>query len=842
VYLGAAPGVGKTYAMLNEGRRFHDRGGDVVVGFVETHGRPRTAEQVADLEVVPRRQIEYRGSVFEEMDVDAVIARHPERVLIDELAHTNVPGSRNEKRWQDVHEILDAGINVISTVNIQHLESINDVVEGITGIKQRETIPDDVVRLADAIELVDMSPEALRRRMAHGNIYAPEKVDAALGNYFRVGNLSALRELALLWVADRVDDAIEEYRERHGITEPWETRERVVVALTGAPGSEHLIRRAARIAQRAHGELLGVHVQTDTGLSTLPAERIVEHRKLLEQVGGEYREVTGSDVAKTLIDFARAENGTQIVLGASRRSRWQHLTEGSVVNRVVRLSGPIDVHVISEEGPQEQAGRRLPSAPRLRLTAISRRRQLSGACAGAVGLLSLTLALANLRDEIELPGVLLLYLVVVLVVAAVGGMVPAAGAAIAAFLLANWFFTPPFYEFSIAESEDVIALVVFLVAAAFVSALVDRAARSRLEAARATAEAEAMAALAGSLAEEEALPALIGHLRSTFGMQSVALFRRDGEAWRLEAASGADPPLGPDDADVVKELNRDLVLALSGSQLASEDHRVLNALASQLSAAVEAKRLQQEAARATTLAEANDLRAALLQAVSHDLRTPLAAIKASISSVRQQDVDWSPEQLREFHTTIEEETDRLDALVSNLLDMSRLQAGALRVNVRPVVLDEVIPVAVASLGERGRSVLLEIPETLPLVHADPALLERSVANLVDNAVSASPPERPVRIEAGAVAGRVDLRVVDRGPGIPLADRERVFQPFQRLVDHGSGVGLGLAIARGFITAMGGELSIEDTPGGGVTMVVSLSVEESHPRPPAEPLPREANPT
>ncbi|HEV7758773.1 MAG TPA: universal stress protein, partial [Acidimicrobiales bacterium] len=314
VYLGAAPGVGKTFAMLGEGRRRRDRGGDVVVGFVETHGRERTAEQIGDLEIVPRAAVEYRGTTFEEMDLDAVLARRPEVALIDELAHSNVPGSRHEKRWQDVEELLAAGIDVISTVNIQHLESLNDVVEGITGIKQRETLPDAVVRSADQVELIDMTPEALRRRMAHGNIYTPQKIDAALTNYFRAGNLTALRELALLWLADQVDVALDEYRTRHGISQPWETRERVVVAITGAPESDHLIRRAARIAQRAHGELFGVHVQSDTGLSTLSTERVGEHRRLLEELGGDYREVASSDVAAALVEFARTENATQVVL------------------------------------------------------------------------------------------------------------------------------------------------------------------------------------------------------------------------------------------------------------------------------------------------------------------------------------------------------------------------------------------------------------------------------------------------------------------------------------------------------------------------------------------------
>ncbi len=319
IYLGAAPGVGKTYAMLNEGWRRASRGTDCVVGLVETHGRVNTQAQVRDLEVVPRRRIEYRGTVFEEMDVDAIIRREPKVVLVDELAHTNVPGSRHEKRWQDVEELLDAGIDVISTVNIQHLESVNDVVERITGVQQRETLPDAVVRRAEQVELVDMTPEALRRRMAHGNIYRPEKVDAALANYFRPGNLAALRELALLWVADKVDETLQQYMEDHGITESWETRERIVVALTGAPGGEHLVRRAARMATRARGDLLGVHVRAGEGLRGPPPALLESHRKLLEDLGGTYHEISGTDPASALVTLARSEHATQLVLGATRR-------------------------------------------------------------------------------------------------------------------------------------------------------------------------------------------------------------------------------------------------------------------------------------------------------------------------------------------------------------------------------------------------------------------------------------------------------------------------------------------------------------------------------------------
>ncbi|MGZ4199636.1 MAG: universal stress protein, partial [Thermoleophilia bacterium] len=329
VYLGMAPGVGKTYAMLAEAQRRRARGTDVVVGVVETYNRPKTVAVLEGLEVVPRRTLAYRGATFTEMDVDAVLARHPHVALVDELAHTNVPGSRHEKRWEDVEELLDAGIDVITTVNIQHLESLNDVVQRITGTIQRETIPDEVVRRADQIEIVDVAPEALRRRMAHGNIYPPERVDAALSNYFRTGNLTALRELALLWTAERVDEGLQRYRHEHGIDQPWETRERIVVALTGGPEGDTLIRRAARIAARTAGaDLLAVHVVRTDGLTGADPGLLARQRTLIESLGGSWHQVVGDDIAAALLDYARAENATQIVLGASRRGRIQTFLAG----------------------------------------------------------------------------------------------------------------------------------------------------------------------------------------------------------------------------------------------------------------------------------------------------------------------------------------------------------------------------------------------------------------------------------------------------------------------------------------------------------------------------------
>jgi two-component system, OmpR family, sensor histidine kinase KdpD len=820
VYLGAAAGVGKTFAMLNEGWRGLHRGKDVVAGFVETHGRANTEAQVRDLEVVPRKKISYRGREFEEMDVDAILARKPQLALVDEIAHTNVPGSRNEKRWQDVDELLDAGIDVVTTLNMQHLESVNDVVERITGIKQHETIPDAVVRAAEQVELVDMTPEAIRRRMAHGNIYPPERIDASLANYFRPGNLAALRELALLWVVDKVDDSLQDYMEAHGIQGPWETRERVVVALTGAPGGDALIRRAARMAMRAHAELFGVHVRSTDGLAGPPKQLLDEHRALLTEVGGMYHEIVGDDVGKALIEFARAENATQLVLGASRRSRWVELTRGSVINRVIRASGPIDVHVISSEESETEAAFRRPRGRRT----LPVRRQVAGAVAGAILLPVLTLVMAGMRDDLDLPATLLLYLLAVVTIAAIGGVGPALVASVAAFLLANWYFIPPLHQWTIHEGKDLIALIVFLLVAGVVSGYVHFAARRSAEAARARAEAETLARLGGQLmAEEDPLPLLIGTLRTAFGLSAVAVLQQSGGGWRVETSTGTPVPETPEDGDLSIAIDTEMQLVVVGPGLAADDLSLLQAFTGQLALALERRQLRAEAAVAAGLAEANDLRAALLAAVSHDLRTPLSSIKAAVTSLLQQDIDWTPQATHELLATIDEEADRLNTLVGNLLDMSRLQSGALQLVMRDVGLEEVVPAAIKGLGERAQSVDVSVDETMPRVHADAALLERAVANIVGNALAWSPADRPVRIDACTVGERVDLRVVDRGPGIPPDQRDRMFQPFQRLGDQSNngGTGLGLAVARGFVDAMGGAITVEDTPGGGLTVVVSL---------------------
>ncbi|WP_084728705.1 ATP-binding protein [Streptacidiphilus neutrinimicus] len=827
VFLGSAPGVGKTYRMLDEAHRRLGRGQDVVVGYVECHRRPRTEELLAGIEIVPRAEREYRGGSFTEMDVDAVIARRPEVAVVDELAHTNIPGGRNAKRWQDVEELLAAGIDVLAAVNVQHLESLNDVVQKITGVPQRETVPDEVVRRADQIELVDMAPEGLRRRMAHGNVYAAEKVDAALSNYFRVGNLTALRELALLWLAGRVDEGLQRYRAEHEISKVWETRERVVVALTGGPEGETLIRRAARIADRAgSGALLAVHVARSDGLADADQAALAAQRHLVESLGGSYHSVVGDDVPTALLDFARASNATQLVLGTSRRGAVRRaLTAGRGIGETtIELSGDIDVHMVTHE----RSGRgRLPVLSG-GLHPVSRR--ITGLASGLVLPLLLTAVLCLMRGSLNMTSDTLLYLGAVVGVALLGGIVSALLASLTASLLLNYYFIPPIHRFTIAEPNNVLALLVFAVVGTVVATVVDTGARFSRRAARAAAEAETLSALAGSvLRGDEAVPALLDRLRETFGMQHVALVRGGAES----AVSASEGAPGETAATAVEELtvDGDTTLVLRGRPLPAADRRVLTAFTDHVAVALERDRLAEAAAAIEPVRAADRLRSALLAAVSHDLRTPLAVALASVSSLRSHDVDFTRQDRDELLGTAQGALLKLNRLVDNLLDMSRLQAGALTLQIQPTGLADVLTAALDSLPDEHAPVRRAGLGEVPAVLADPPLLERVLANLTTNALRHGG-GRSVTVAASALGDRVEVRVVDRGPGLPPEDRERIFQPFQRQGDHDNttGVGLGLALSRGLAEAMGGALVPEDTPGGGLTMVLSLRAADAVPDP------------
>ncbi|GAA3422094.1 sensor histidine kinase KdpD [Streptosporangium vulgare] len=821
--------------------------------------------------------------MFGELDVDAVVARRPEVVLVDELAHTNVPGSRNAKRWQDVEEILEAGIDVVSTLNVQHLESLADAVEEITGVAQRETLPDEVVRRDGQVELVDMAPEALRRRMAHGNVYAPERVDAALSKYFRLGNLTALRELALLWVAGEVGDSLGHYRSEHRVAGVWETRERVVVALAGGPEGETLVRRAARIAARSpRADLLAVHVTRADGPANADPARLARQRALVESLGGGYHQVVGDDVPRALLDFSRRVNATQLVLGVSRRGWLARTLSRGVGVTTAASSGTVDVHMITHEEAGRPGGRGPSRA------ALTRSRRLAGWGTALLGLPLLTAVLLGLSHA-TLPSVILLFLLMVVCVALAGGMWPAITAAVAGFALLNWYFTPPFHSLAVTRPENLLALVVYVLVAVMVSAVVDLAARRAREAALAGAEAEVLATLAGYvLRGEAALPSLLSRLREVFGLASVTLLERrpdgspappgpggssgssgssgasgpggpggpesldgsDGsDGWRIVATGGGEPSTRPGVADTDVVVDDDLVLAVRGWLPGTSGRRVLEAFAAEAAVALRHQRLAEQAERLRPLAEADRMRTALLAAVSHDLRTPLASAKAAVEGLRATDVDWSPEDRAELLATADESLVKLDRLVANLLDMSRLQAGVLGLTLQPTALEDIVPRVVDELGPPYDRVLNRLPEDLPEIAADPALLERVLVNLVSNAVRYSPPGVAVLVGASMGDGgdggdgdgdggeHVEIRVVDRGPGIPEESRDRVFMPFQRLGDrdNATGVGLGLALSRGLAEAMGGTLVPDETPGGGLTMVLTLPV---FPRHRAAPVPVE----
>ncbi|HEY9267289.1 MAG TPA: sensor histidine kinase KdpD [Mycobacterium sp.] len=831
IYLGAAPGVGKTYAMLGEAHRRLERGTDVVAAVVETHGRKKTAELFDGIEVVPSKLIDYRGRTFAELDVEAVLRRHPQVVLVDELAHTNTPGSRNPKRWQDIEELLAAGITVITTVNVQHLESLNDVVTQITGIEQQEKVPDEVVRAADQVELVDITPEALRRRLAHGNVYAPERVDAALSNYFRRGNLTALRELALLWLADQVDAALEKYRADNKITDTWEARERVVVAVTGGPESETLVRRASRIASKSSAELMVVHVVRGDGLAGISAgpksgagmDRV---RQLAASLGATLHTVVGDDVPTALLDFAREMNATQLVLGTSRRSRWARIFDEGIGATVVQCSGKIDVHMVTHE----QAG-----GDSLWARVSPRRRHLGSWLAAvlvptAIGALTVML----LDKFLSIGGESALFFIGVLVVALLGGVAPAALSAVLSGLLLNYFLTEPRYTFTISEPDSAITIVVLLVVAVAVAALVDGAANRAREAREAAREAELLALFAGSVLRGADLNTLLEKIREAYSQRSVSLVRGVAHGGGIVGCSGADPCVTVDVADTAIEVGsegepEDFWLLMSGRKLAARDRRVLGAVANQAAGLVRQKELTQEAGRAEAIARADELRRSLLSAVSHDLRTPLAAAKAAVSSLRSGDVGFSPEDTAELLATVEESIDQLTALVGNLLDSSRLAAGVVRPQLRRVYLEEAVPRALLGLGSGtngvGRDTIerVKIEVNDAVVMADSGLLERVLANVIDNALRYSH-HSPVRVTAGQLGDRVLITVADEGPGIARGAGDQLFAPFQRLGDHdtSTGIGLGLSVARGFVEAMGGTIASTDTPGGGLTIEIDLA--------------------
>lgn len=814
VYLGAAPGVGKTFAMLDEGHRRLRRGADVVIGLVETHGRPRTAELVEGLEMVPRKAVAYRGNTYEEMDLDAILARAPDVAIVDELAHSNIGPARHEKRWQDIATILDAGIDVITTVNIQHIESLTDVAEAITGVRQQETVPENVVRAADAIELVDMSPQALRRRMAHGNIYSGEKANAALSQYFREGNLTALRELALLWLADRVDEGLERYRKQEGIEAIWATRERIVVGITGGPESGALMRRAVRIASRGSGgEWAALYVARRDGLAGVSPAQLHQLRSLAEELGGTFHTVVGDDTATAILDFARAEDATQVLIGASRRGRASSAFRPGVGELLIARSGDIDTHIVTHR----YAGVRSPQPGRSSL--LGRRRVLLGYLCGVLAPPAASGLLWMIDSDLGLPTDAMTLMAVVVGVALVGGLIPAVLSAIISGLLLNLLFSPPLFTLDIANASSAVAIVLFVLVGVAVATVVDHAARQTALARKARAEADALTVLSHSLLHAAgSLPQLLAGACEMFAASGAAILRADGEV----LAQHGSPPTSVADADTTAVIDEQSTLALRGPALDAADRRLLNAYAVHAAVLAERQRATEAEAGRVQLEESNRTRTALLAAVSHDLRSPLSAVKAAASSLRNTEITWSAEDEAELLATIEDSADRLNALIANLLDMSRIQLGAVRPGLSELGLASTIRWTLDGIPGTER-INVRIDDELLTVQANAGLLERVLANLCENALGHTPAGTPIAIDAARAGERVVIHIVDRGPGIAPDQHAALFVPFQRLGDvpAGDGVGLGMAVAQGLTESMGGTLTSEDTPGGGLTIVLEL---------------------
>jgi two-component system, OmpR family, sensor histidine kinase KdpD len=815
--------------MLGEAHRRLERGTDVVAAVVETHGRKKVGELIEGIEVIPPHYISYRGTLFPELDVEAVLRRRPQVALVDEYAHSNIPGSVNSKRWQDIETLLDAGITVISTLNIQHLESLNDVVAQITGVEQRETVPDEIVRKAAQIELVDITPEALRRRLAHGNVYPPERIDAALSNYFRTGNLTALREIALLWLADQVDAALAKYRADKKITDIWEARERVVVAVTGGPESETLVRRASRIASRSSAQLMVVHVVRGDGLSGVSPREMGKVRELAASLGATVHTVVGDDVSTALLDFARETNATQLVLGSSRRSRWASLFSEGIGAATINASGKIDVHMVTHE----QANRGLPFA-----SISPRARQIvSWVAALTVPWAILAITQRWLDPVLDIGGKTAIFFAGVIAVALFGGVAPAVLSGLLSGALLVYFLTDPRYSFAVDNPSNAVTIVVLLGVAMSIAVLVDAAASRAREARRATQEAELLALFAGSVLRGADLATLLERVREAYSQRAVCLVRDVNGHPQPVASVGKDPCATLDSADTaVKAGDEEFWMLLSGRALTGRDRRVLSVVATQAAGLLKQSELAVEAGKVQSLAEADELRRLLLSALGHDLRTPLTAAKAAVSSLRAEDVWFSPEDTAELLATVEESIDQLTSLVANLLDSSRLAAGVVRPQLSEVYLEEVVQRALVGVGKRttvvGRGSLdrvkVEVGGTIAM--ADAGLLERVLANLIDNALRYAP-NSMVRVNAGQVGTRVLINVVDEGPGVAKGAAEQMFEPFQRLgdTDNTTGLGLGLSVAKGFVEAMGGTISATDTPGGGLTILVDLEAppEEQH---------------
>lgn len=847
IFLGAAPGVGKTYEMLETAQAKRREGIDIVVGVVETHGRRETEAMVAGLEVVPRRQIDYKDRLLDEMDLDAILARRPKIVLVDELAHSNAPGSRHAKRYLDVEELLAAGIDVYSTLNIQHVESLNDVVAKITRVRVRETVPDSIVDRADDIEVIDITPDDLIQRLQQGKVYVPRTAERAIRHYFSPGNLTALRELALRRTAERVDEQLLTHMQANAISGPWAAGERLLVCINEDATGAALVRYARRQAERLRARWGAIHVETSRALRLTEAERdrIADTLRLVERLGGEAVTAPGRDVAETVVEHARANNVTHLVIAKSRRSRWSELLRGSVAHSLIRRAGDISVHVIAANSGD-------PIPPKTVKTAPSGREAFAWwPYLAATGYVAAALGVGHvLHRVLALNNMALVFLTAVLASAVTGGLAPSLYASVVSVLAFNYFFLPPLYTFTISDPENIVALFVFAVVAVIASNLT---ARVRAQAVTARARAKTTEdlylfsrKLAGVITMDDLLWATAYQIAAMLKAH-VVLLLPEGESVAVRA--GYPPEDVIEDADLAAAIwawennrptgrgadtlpgakwlflpmrtGRGLVGvvgidtggagARTGSFLTPDQRRLLDALIDQAALAIERVTLAEDVDRAKLAAETERLRSALLTSISHDLRTPLASILGSATSLKSYGPMLDDAARLELTSTIQEEAERLNRFIANLLDMTRLESGAIRPRADAVDLSEVVGSALERVGRilAGHRVTMDLAADLPMVEIDAVLFEQALFNLLDNAGKYAPAGSLITVRARAEPGRVRVEVLDEGDGIPPEDVERIFDKFYRVHAQDrqrAGTGLGLAICRGFVEAMGGTIA------------------------------------
>jgi two-component system sensor histidine kinase KdpD len=880
IFFGAVAGVGKTFAMLQAARERRAEGIDVVAGLVETHGRKETAALLEGLEMLPTQSIDLRGVTLREFDLDGALKRKPSVILVDELAHSNAPGSRHPKRWQDIEELLDAGINVYTTLNVQHLESLNDDVGQFAGIRVWETVPDTVFEQADEIELVDLPPDELLVRLKEGKVYLPEQARHALENFFRKGNLIALRELALRQTAHRVDAQMQDYREDHAIREVWQVGERVLVCIGPTPLAERLIRAGKRFAAGLRSEWLVAYVETPE-LQRLPAERrdaVLRMLRLAEQLGAETVTLSAPDMGRAIIDFANQRNVTKLVMGKPSRRGWRRWLMGSVVDTVIAEAHNINVYLLGSPrgAPAETAGNLEPSlyrkAPPPGLHDKSpdprKARWYLGYVWGLAATVLCTLVAGAMYGRFDLTNLVMVYLLGVVFIATRYGRGPAVMVSVLGVILFDFLFVTPYYTFSVADTQYLFTFAAMLTVAVTTSHLM-ASVRYQAKVAfhrerRATVLYAMSRELSASRSEDEVVKIAVRHIRAEFGSRNVILFPDENGRVVYPAARPLEASLRGADLGVAQwvydhgEMAGQGTDTLAGAKavyfpLASADRvigvlamlpvnlrriflpeqkKLLDTLLDQVAHAVERVRLAEQAKAASVQMEAERLRNSLLSAISHDLRTPLATIVGSASTLAEDDGRLRPDDCRVLGRGIYEEAARMASLVDNILDMARLDAGAVRLNRQWHSLEEIVGTVLTRLDKRleGRTVTVRLPRDLPLIYVDAVMIEQVLANLLENAARYTPPGSPVDISAEGSAFTVTIAVADRGPGIPKGQEEKIFEKFHRVHQESaqSGVGLGLAICRAIVEAHGGWIRAKSRATGGALFTFLLPQEQLPP--------------